>query len=191
MEKIYLSKDKKNIIIEIPLWQDEIDACDNVVGKVPNVIGVIAGDEMSISQGISLGYKGDFQEGASLYNYFGTKEEFKKLCQKLGIACWEHEICGFCHRPIYGSCVFKDGNNQCYNCEKEDDSPFQEVNDFKKLSSDKQLEKILVEADKKIWGDEYDKTNLPKAIEQFFKIRCEKKNYIKIYKELFLTSSSY
>jgi hypothetical protein len=112
-----IKKQKDTLIISIPLWQDAIDAADQVVGKVPNVIGVCAGNDFTISYAIDMTYAGKgIQEGMPML-HFDTKEELEEVCKKFGIDIWTHELCGFCGDVVYGTFTYSDGKIQCLSCE--------------------------------------------------------------------------
>ena len=113
--KIYKKKD--NLVVEIPLKQRRINVYgDDDLGKTDNLIGIIAGDEYTISQLIDLAYKGTQQEGMPII-YFENREELKEACKIGDIDIWEHPICGFCNKVIRGCHTFKDGKNMCSDCE--------------------------------------------------------------------------
>lgn len=116
---IYRSDDGKKVIIEIPYWQSinncyDLDA-DNKFTS--NIIGIIAGDEMTLSQLIDLSYKGDQQEGSPLVCFYGDKQEFIAICKDLDIDIWEHPICNYCYKAIRGSFILGDKGNKCFDCE--------------------------------------------------------------------------
>ena len=113
--KITHKKDK--IIIELDLWQSGKYTYGDGKWKVRNLLGIIAGDEMTISQASYLDYKDDLQEGAPLLHYYGDKEDFIKLCKKLDIDIWNHPICAYCNKPIRGCFGLGDKGNQCGGCE--------------------------------------------------------------------------
>lgn len=117
-----ITKNKKDLIIKIPLKQDSYDYAGTKICKVPNIIGVVAGERCTISQLIDLGYKGDVQEGSELivWNDFSTGkdiEEFKKLCKELDIEVWEHTICAYCGKVIYGCHFWGNKGAMCQDCE--------------------------------------------------------------------------
>ena len=97
-----ITKNKKELVIRIPLYQDSYDAIgEKISSMLPNVIGVIAGERCTISQLIDLGYKDDVQEGSELIVWSdfaeeNDKEDFRKLCSDLGVAVWEHTIRDYC-----------------------------------------------------------------------------------------------
>jgi hypothetical protein len=118
-----IEKQGENLIVTIPLLQDIYNTYmdDESLGKTANVIGVIAGDELAISQLNDLSYKDDQQEGPPLIHFYGEREEFLKICKDLNIAVWKHELCVRCRKPIYGTFTWNDGPI-CYNCELEEDN---------------------------------------------------------------------
>ncbi len=113
-----IKKDKDNLIVTIPLRQTAYDAVGDEVGQVSNIMGVIAGDEMTFSQEIDMTYKGKAsQEGMPLIHYYGEENEFKELCHNLGISYIKHSICAYCNKVIYGAYTLGDKGNQCFSCE--------------------------------------------------------------------------
>jgi hypothetical protein len=113
-----IAKEGENLIVKIPLWQKSFDAADEYVGDTHNVIGVIAGDEFTLSHLVDLGYKGAQQEGSPIV-MFDSREELEKLCKEHGIQIWEHEICDFCKEPMRGSFTYSSEGKMCYSCELE------------------------------------------------------------------------
>ena len=118
-----ITKNKKDLVIKIPLYQDSYDAFgEKISSMIPNIIGVIAGERCTISHLIDLGYKGDVQEGMEIivWSDYATKkeiEEFKKLCNDLEIDVWEHTICAYCGKVIYGCHFWGDKGAMCQDCE--------------------------------------------------------------------------
>ena len=118
-----ITKNKKELVIRIPLYQDSYDAIgEKISSMLPNVIGVIAGERCTISQLIDLGYKDDVQEGSELIVWSdfaeeNDKEDFRKLCSDLGVAVWEHTICDYCGKVIYGCHFWGNKGAMCQDCE--------------------------------------------------------------------------
>ena len=119
--KIY--KNDNKVIVELDFWQFKNNPYDAEEEKeeTHNLIGVIAGEEMTISQLNDLSYKDSSQEGAPLVYWHDGKDKFIKLCKEIGIGIWEHEICAYCRKPIYGVFTMGDKGNQCFGCELKDD----------------------------------------------------------------------
>ncbi len=117
-----ITKNKKDLVIKIPLYQNSYDAIGQKIGQVSNIVGVIAGERCTISHVIDLGYKDDVQEGMDIviWSDYATKkdiEEFKKLCKELDIEVWEHTICAYCGKVIYGCHFWGDKGAMCQDCE--------------------------------------------------------------------------
>lgn len=117
-----ITKTNKDLVIKIPLYQNSYDAIGQKIGQVSNIVGVIAGEKCTISQLIDLGYKDDVQEGQEILIYTDyaeekDKEEFRNLCQELGIPVWEHPICAYCGKVIYGCHFWGRKGNMCQDCE--------------------------------------------------------------------------
>jgi len=122
--KIYKKKDK--LIIEVPLkakrynpYEADFYGKDYNPPDMDNIVGVIASDEIGFAYWIDREYKDKGDDISCLfYNYWKSKEDFIKLCKKLGIECYEYPICGTCGKSIFGTFGFdKDGKNLCYECE--------------------------------------------------------------------------
>lgn len=117
-----ITKNNKDLIIKIPLYQNSYDAIGQKIGQVPNIVGVIAGERCTISQLIDLGYKNDIQEGSELivWSDFADKDDkeaFRNLCNDLVIGVWEHTICDYCGKVIYGCHFWGKKGAMCQDCE--------------------------------------------------------------------------
>lgn len=114
-------KDKDELVVRIPLTQKRNNPYDDEESKedVPALIGVVAGMDYSISHLNDLSYKGDIQEGSRII-MFDTEEELREICKKFGLDVWEHPICDYCKKPIYGTFTLGELGNQCYGCELEE-----------------------------------------------------------------------
>ena len=115
-----ITKENNELVLRIPLTQKESNCYmdDKDLRTVPNLIGVVSGDECSISYLIDLAYKGDQQEGMPLI-MLEDEEELREVCKELGLDVWEHEICAYCKKPIYGCFTFGKKGNMCHSCELE------------------------------------------------------------------------
>lgn len=118
--KIYKQNDK--IICELDFWQNKSNPYDLEEEKerTHNLIGIIAGEEKTISQLIDLSYKGTQQEGMPIIYYSGDKKDFIKLCKEIGIEIWEHEICSKCGKVIRGTFAIGEKGYICFDCENSD-----------------------------------------------------------------------
>jgi len=114
--KIKRKKDK--IIVELDMWQDSYDAIGQLIGQVPNLIGVIAGDEQGIAQVNDLGYKGDQQVGGFIINTYFERDKFIKLCEELEIDCEIYPLCAYCNEPLLGCLTVGDKGYMCLDCEE-------------------------------------------------------------------------
>ncbi len=112
--------DNTMLVVKIPMNQ-KVNNCydEDSLAMTDNLVGVIAGDDLTISQLIDLSYKGDQQEGMPIVHFDGSKEEFVELCASLGIQIIEHSLCSICGKVIYGSCTWGNGGSVCFNCEKD------------------------------------------------------------------------
>lgn len=114
--KIYKKGDK--IIIELDFWQSVNNPYnEDTKRKTHNLIGIIAGDELTISQLNDLDYKGDQQEGMPLVHYYGEEKDFVELCKELGIDIWKHEVCENCKKAIRGCSTLGKKGFMCMDCE--------------------------------------------------------------------------
>jgi hypothetical protein len=113
-----IKKENNELVLRLPLLQPSFDAVGKQLNDVDNLIGVIAGNDYSISQLIDLAYKGDQQEGMPIV-MFESKEELEKVCKTFNINIWEHRvICECCKNIIRGSFEYDEKGPRCYNCEK-------------------------------------------------------------------------
>ena len=114
--KIYKTGEK--IIVELDFWQPVNNPYEeNTKRRTHNLIGVIAGDDYTISQLIDLDYKGSQQEGMPLIHYNGDEDDFKKLCKELGIDIWNLPICEYCNNVIRGTSAYGEKGFMCGECE--------------------------------------------------------------------------
>jgi hypothetical protein len=111
-----IERENDELVIKLPLKQPSYDALGQYIGETDNLVGIIAGDEYTISQLIDLGYKGDQQEGMPLVS-FVSKEELKEACKIGGLEIWEHPLCAYCRKVIRGSFTVGDKGNMCFECE--------------------------------------------------------------------------
>ena len=121
--KIYIKDDK--LIAEVDFWQHKNNCYDEREEKelTHNLIGVHAGDmEQGIYQLNDLSYKDSQQVGSPLIHTYLEKEEFIKLCVKLGISYFEYPECVRCHKVIWGSHTWDDGAI-CFDCENKKKYP--------------------------------------------------------------------
>ena len=114
-----IKKSGDNIIITLPFWQNKNNPYDEREnqGRTHNLVCVIAEDDLTISQLNDLSYKDAQQEGAPLVHYYESKEKFVALCKELELNVWEHELCAYCGKVIYGAATFGDKGFQCFECE--------------------------------------------------------------------------
>jgi len=113
-----ITRENNELVIRLPLEQNSYDAIGELVGKVPNLIGVIAGDEQGIHQSIDMTYKGKSPQvdGLLVQTYY-SNDEFIKKCAEWGIDVIEYSSCGFCQKTIWGLCTYKEGKLCCFECE--------------------------------------------------------------------------
>src|SRR3990167_3829788 len=133
--KISKSKNGEKIIIELDFFQNKNNPYDKNEEKelTHNLIGVIAGEELTISQLNDLSYKDSQQEGQPLIHFYGNKTEFVRLCKKLAIAIWEHELCVCCKKPVYGACSLGDKGVKCFDCEQKEEACTSGANEKEEL----------------------------------------------------------
>ena len=112
-----ITKKNDELVLRIPLKQKDYDAIGEYIGDVPNLIGIVAGNEYSISHLIALGYKDDIQEGSSII-MFESKEELEKICKELDIDIWIHPVCSVCKEAIRGVHTWGDKGAECLEHEK-------------------------------------------------------------------------
>jgi len=100
-----IHREGEELVVRIPIWQDCYGALYTKVGRVHNIMGVVAGDEYSISQMIDMTYKGKApQEGMSIVN-FNSEKELREVCKEAGLEVWEASMCFRCNKRIWGCCT--------------------------------------------------------------------------------------
>jgi hypothetical protein len=116
-----IEKQDNELVIRLPLYQRQNNCYmeEEDLAMTDNLIGVIAGEEYTISQLNDLSYKGTQQEGMPIV-YFTTEEELREACKIAGIEIWEHPICAYCGKAIRGVFTYGEKGNMCYDCELSD-----------------------------------------------------------------------
>lgn len=112
------SIENDELVVRIPLTQPVNNPYEDTERLTDNLIGIIAGDEYTISQLNDLDYKGSQQEGMPII-YFDSREELEEACKIGGISIWEHPLCAYCHRAIRGSFYGTEKGYQCDSCRYE------------------------------------------------------------------------
>lgn len=112
-----VDKQNNELIAHIPLTQMVSNPYDDIKREYPNLVGIIADNECTLSHLIVLDYKDSLQEGSPIL-YFETKEELQEICSKYNITIWEHPICAYCHKAIRGSFTIDKKGNKCHQCEQ-------------------------------------------------------------------------
>ena len=97
-----IEKINDNLVLTIPLHQEDYDALGDPIGQVPNLVGYSDGKQFSINYLISLGYKGTQQLGLEVI-MFADREELEEECKKLGLEIWEYNRCAVCDEPLLGT----------------------------------------------------------------------------------------
>src|SRR3990167_3836988 len=97
-----ISKQDDKIICELDFYQHKKNPYDKNEEKelTHNLIGVIAGDNFTISHLIDLSYKNSQQEGMPLIHFYGSEIEFIELCEELGISYIKHSLCDYCGKVL-------------------------------------------------------------------------------------------
>lgn len=113
-----ISKDGDELVVRIPLKQKENNCYmdDEDLGMTNNLIGIIAGNDFSLSQLNDLSYKGDQQEGMPII-MFTDSDDLRQVCKEFGIDVWEHPVCAYCNGVIRGVFTYGDKGNKCFGCE--------------------------------------------------------------------------
>lgn len=105
-------KEGSDLVLRLPLWQKSYDAVGELIGDVPNLIGVVAGHEFSLSQLIDLGYKDDQQEGGP-YIMFDDEKSLREKCKEFGIEVWEYQTCAVCGKALRGTYTYGYNGAEC------------------------------------------------------------------------------
>ena len=112
-----IKKENNELVVRIPLKQKINNPyLDNEdLGETDNLVGIIAGNEYSLSHFNDLSYKNDQQEGSPII-MFDDREELEKVCKDFKIQLWEYPLCGTCKKAIRGSFTHNEKGNLCYEC---------------------------------------------------------------------------
>ncbi len=113
--KIY--KQNNNLIAEIPLRQNSYDALDQLIGETDNLVGVIAGEEYTLSKLIDMSYAGKQPQEGQPILHLDSEDELRRVCKECDIGIIEHETCAYCGEPIYGCHTYGDKGSMCMSCE--------------------------------------------------------------------------
>ena len=105
-------KINNNLVLTVPLLQNDYDAIGQLIGKVPNLVGYSDSKQFSINYLIALGYKDDIQLGTEIL-MFDDYEELEEECKKLGLEIWEYERCIVCDKPLLGVHTMNDKGLIC------------------------------------------------------------------------------
>lgn len=114
-----ITKNNNNLIISIPLKQKESNCYkdDKDLDDVDNLVGIIAGDEFSISHLNDMSYCGKAPQEGSPIIMFNDEEELREACKIGGIMIWKHPLCAYCGKVIRGSFTYGSKGEQCWDCE--------------------------------------------------------------------------
>jgi hypothetical protein len=85
------------------------------VGKVPNLIGIVAGDETGLAYAIDMTYAGkDLQVGEIAIRLHVSQQNIIDLCKELNLPFIIYPACSKCFKPIYGSYSFDENMKDCH-----------------------------------------------------------------------------
>ena len=117
--KIEKDENTDELVIRLPLRQPSYDVMGELMGYVDNLVGVIAGDDCSLSQSIDMSYKGKGpQEGMPIV-MLEDEEMLRGYCRAFDIDVIDLPMCGKCLKPIRGAFTFSiSGDPICGNCNK-------------------------------------------------------------------------
>lgn len=124
-----LNEHANTLDVSIPLTQKSYDALGGFVGHTDNLIGIIDGDEFSISKLIDLGYKGTQQEGGPIL-LFNSSEDLIRVCKMCGITYNKIPQCAVCEEGIRGVSYLEEEGFICSSC-------FYEKNESREEGEDK------------------------------------------------------
>jgi hypothetical protein len=119
-QTIYKQDGQLKIELSVPLEVDRTTPWDDEpTGRMDNVLGVICGDEIGFAYWLDMSYADKPDQISTLfYLYDGEPEEFKKLCQDLGLKLHEYPLCTYCGKPVMGSSTWGDKGLMCWECER-------------------------------------------------------------------------
>ena len=117
-----ITKENNELVFRLSLTQPS-NGYDNRKGDETLVlIGIIAGEEYSISHLIDMSYCGKPPQEGSPIIMFDTEEELIEVCKTLGLDIWEHLLCEKCKKVIRGSCILGDTGYVCDECKDKNGS---------------------------------------------------------------------
>ncbi|MFA6547407.1 MAG: hypothetical protein WCT11_00490 [Candidatus Magasanikbacteria bacterium] len=116
MDKIYTKQN--NLVIEIPLQVRRCNPYDEKEQSLmSNIIGVIDGNDYGFAHCIDMSYSGKADQISSIfYHFYGSEEQFEKLCSEVKIDCYKYSKCVKCGKVIYGVCTWDNGE-VCSECD--------------------------------------------------------------------------
>lgn len=137
-DKIY--KNGEKLIIEIPLKArrfnpyEEMATGDGDVGEMDSICGIVERNRRGFAQYIDMSYKGGEDQTTDIfYDYYGSEDDFIKICVRLNIDCHILPWCVQCQQTILGIHTVCDEGNLCLSCAEKLD--LKDVNLCKKKSS--------------------------------------------------------
>lgn len=85
-----ITKEDNHLVLRVPMVQNSYDATGELIGKVPNIIGVIdeKGQHHSISHLADLAYKGTQQVGSPIIDFSYDREGLEDVCKELQLNIW-------------------------------------------------------------------------------------------------------
>lgn len=113
-----ITKEQDELVLRLPLKQKINNPYmeDEDLGMTDNLIGIIAGDEYTISHLNDLNYKDSQQEGMPII-YFNSEEGLREACKICSINIWQHPLCAYCNKATRGSYQLGEKGPMCYKCE--------------------------------------------------------------------------
>ncbi len=114
-----ITREGDNLVLKVPLYQKENNCYmdDKDLEMTDNLVGIVAGNDFTISHLNDLSYKGDKQEGFPIIT-FSTKEELEEVCKRFHINVWVIPVCKECNKVMRGSFTWGDKGETCFDCAK-------------------------------------------------------------------------
>ena len=113
-----VTREWKFLNIRIPIYDNRSNPYDeNDCWEYVSVMWVIDWDDIGFMNLIDMSYAWkDDQLGSWIYMYYGGKNQFKKLCNKLMIDVYEYPICKTCWKSISWSYSWNEKWPACFDC---------------------------------------------------------------------------
>ena len=114
-----ITKENDELVLRLPLRQPITNPYDEEVhGYMDSLVGIVAGNEYSLSYLIDMDYKGKAPQEGMPVIMFETEEELREVCKELGLEVWKYETCSVCKKPLRGVHTLGENGAECLDHEQ-------------------------------------------------------------------------